>query len=93
MKACIHRIDIERCYDWISGDVLLVPRVMVRCTETADKLRVAITFGRTRKMICQSARRTNGFRVTVYVYWIVFGSLLELHGQNRKTKYDCSSNI
>ena len=46
---------------------------MIIGTETADELRVAIAFGHTRTIMHQSARRTYGFRVTVYVCWIVFG--------------------
>ena len=53
-------------------------------TETADKLRLAIAFGRTWKIMHQSVRRIYGFRVTVYV------TLLELRGQN---KYDCWPDI
>ena len=58
---------------------------------TADKLRVAISFGRTWKMMRQSARHTYGSRVTVYIHWIVL--LLELRGQNRQNMYDCWSDI
>ena len=51
-------------------------RVMVIGTETADELRVAIAFGRTQKIIQQSARQTSGYSIKVYVHWIVFGLLL-----------------
>ena len=62
-------------------------------TETANKLRVAIAFGRTREIMHQSAQRTYGFRVVVYVHWVVFGLLLELRGQNHQNKYDCWPGI
>ena len=66
---------------------------MVIGTETADKLRVAIAFGRTQTIMRQSARRPYGFRATVNVHRIIFGLLLELRGKNRQNKYGCWSDI
>ena len=54
------------------GDISQVPRVMVIGTETADKLRVAIAFGRTQKIMRQSARCTFGFRVMVIGPFLVY---------------------
>ena len=79
-----------RCYDWISDDVSWVPHVLWGNRRQAlggDRLRAQTEIMR------QSARRTYGYSITVYVHWIVFGSLLELHGQHHQNKYDCWSDI